>query len=423
MQKSELVENLKNGSLDNILVDLYSDETKLDYQCARYIAACEKFELLFGGGDLSIFSAPGRIEIIGNNTDHQHGKVIAAAVNADAIAVVKKTEDDIVRMVSGEKPEIKIDINSLDISEEEQKSTTALIKGMLNGLKDMGYNLGGFAVYITSDIPVGSAFASSAAFETLLGNIVSGLFNDMKISPREIAQIGQYSENIYFGKPSGLMDQTACSVGGFVYIDFSNPADPVIEKIDSDLSDYSICITDTKSVSGDQSTEYALIVSEMKSVANELGKDFLNDVDKAEFEEKMHSLREKCSGRAILRAMHFFAENERVSQVLKALKDKDTELFIKNENESGNSSFMYLQNVSSPIEYLKQDLPLALAVSENILTKDEACRIHASGFSGVMEAFVKNENVDKYKARLEEVFPDCLCSVVKIRKAGGMRVI
>ena len=423
MQKSELVENLKNGSLDNILVDLYSDETKLDYQCARYIAACEKFELLCGGGDLSIFSAPGRIEIIGNNTDHQHGKVIAAAVNADVIAVVKKSEDDFVRMVSGENPEIKIDINSLDISEEEQKSTTALIKGMLNGLKDMGYNLGGLAAYITSDIPVGSAFASSAAFETLLGNIVSGLFNDMKISPREIAQIGQYSENIYFGKPSGLMDQTACSVGGFVYIDFSNPADPIIEKIDSDLSDYSICITDTKSVSGDQSTEYALIVSEMKSVANELGKDFLNEVDKAEFEEKMHSLREKCSGRAILRAMHFFAENERVSQVLKALKDKDTELFIKNENESGNSSFMYLQNVSSPIEYLKQDLPLALAVSENILEKDEACRIHASGFSGVMEAFVKNENVDKYKARLEEVFPDCLCSVVKIRKAGGMRVI
>jgi galactokinase len=423
MQKSELVENLKNGSLDNILVDIYSDETKLDYQCARYIAACEKFEVLFGSGDLNIFSAPGRIEIIGNNTDHQHGKVIAAAVNADVIAVVKKTEDDFVRMVSGDNPEIKIDINALDISDEEQKSTTALMKGMLNGLKDMGYNLGGFCAYITSDIPVGSAFASSAAFETLLGNIVSGLFNDMKIIPKEIAQIGQYSENIYFGKPSGLMDQTACSVGGFVYIDFSNPADPLIEKIDSDLSDYSICITDTKSVSGDQTTEYALIISEMKSVANELGKDFLNDVDRAEFEEKMHSLREKCSDRAILRAMHFFAENERVSEVLKALKDKDIELFIKNENESGNSSFMYLQNVSSPIEYLKQDLSLALAVSENILEKDEACRIHASGFSGVMEAFVKNENVEKYKARMEEVFTDCLCSVVKIRKAGGIRVI
>jgi len=423
MQKSELVESLKNGSLDNILVDLYSDETKLDYQCARYIAACEKFELLFGSGDLNIFSAPGRIEIIGNNTDHQHGKVIAAAVNTDVIAVVKKSEDDFVRMVSGEKPEIKIDINSLDISEEDGKSTTALIKGMLNGLKDMGYNLGGFAAYITSDIPIGSAFASSAAFETLLGNIVSGLFNDMKISPKEIAQIGQYSENIYFGKPSGLMDQTACSVGGFVYIDFSNPADPLVEKIDSDFSDYSICITDTKSVSGDQTTEYALIVSEMKSVANELGKEFLNDVDKAEFEEKMHSLREKCSDRAILRSMHFFAENERVSLVLNALKNKDKDLFIKNENESGNSSFMYLQNVSSPIEYLKQDLSLALAVSESILEKDEACRIHASGFSGVMEAFVKNENVDKYKARLEEVFPDCLCSVVKIRKAGGIRVI
>ena len=423
MQKSELVESLKNGSLDNILVDIYLDETKLDYQCARYIAACEKFEILFGSGDLSIFSAPGRIEIIGNNTDHQHGKVIAAAVNADVIAVVKKTEDDYVNIVSGDNPEIKIDINALDISDEEQKSTVALIKGMLNGLKDMGYALGGFSAYITSDIPVGSAFASSAAFETLLGNIVSGLFNDMKISAREIAQIGQYSENIYFGKPSGLMDQTACSVGGFVYIDFSNPAEPLIEKIDADFSEYSVCITDTKSISGDQSTEYALIVSEMKSVAAELGKDFLNDVDRAEFEENIRTIREKCPDRAILRAMHFFDENERVLKVLEALKNKDADLFIKNENESGNSSFMYLQNICSPTEYLKQDLSLALAVSENILKDDEACRIHSYGFSGVMEAFVKNENVENYKTRIKEVFPDSICVSVKIRKAGGMRVI
>ena len=182
MQKSELVEKLKNGSLDNILVDIYSDENKLDYQNARYIAASEKFEQLYGGGDIAVFSAPGRVEIIGNHTDHQHGKVIAASVNADAIAVVKKSDDEMVRIVSGDNPEIKIDINSLDISEEEEKSTSALIKGMLNGLKGMGYDLGGFCAYITSDIPIGSAFASSAAFETLIGNIVSGLFNSMKIS-------------------------------------------------------------------------------------------------------------------------------------------------------------------------------------------------------------------------------------------------
>lgn len=423
MQKSELVEYIKNGSLDNILVDIYCDEKKLDYQSARYIAACEKFEQLYGGGDLKIFSAPGRIEIIGNHTDHQHGKVIAASINADAIAVVKKTEDDLVRIVSGDNPEIKIDINALAISEEEQKSTTALIKGMLNGLKDMGYVLGGFCAYITSDIPVGSAFASSAAFETLLGNIVSGLFNDMKISAREIAQIGQYSEIIYFGKPSGLMDQTACSVGGFVYIDFSNPADPLIEKIPFDMTEYSVCITDIKRSSAEQNTEYALIVAEMKSVANELGKEFLNDVDRSEFDKNIGVLREKCSDRAILRAMHFFEENERVCEVYEALQKGDMKLFIKNENESGNSSFMYLQNVCSPSEYLKQDLSLALAVSESILGDDEACRIHSYGFSGVMEAFVKNENVENYKSRMEEVFPDCICSVNRVREKGGICVI
>ncbi|MCR4928849.1 MAG: galactokinase [Lachnospiraceae bacterium] len=423
MQKSELVEKLKNGSLDNILADIYSDENKLDYQNARYIAASEKFEQLYGGGDISIFSAPGRVEIIGNHTDHQHGRVIAASVNADAIAVVKKSDDALVKIVSGDNPEIKIDINALDISEEEEKSTSALIKGMLNGLKGMGYALGGFCAYITSDIPIGSAFASSAAFETLIGNIVSGLFNSMKISAKEIAQIGQYSENIYFGKPSGLMDQMTCSVGGFVFIDFSNPAEPKIEKIESELPDYSICVTDTKNVSGDLNSEYMMIVSEMKSIATELGKEFLNDVDKDEFEKNIAVLRSKCSDRAILRAMHFFSENERVLKVSKALKKEDLEKFIKLEKESGNSSFMYLQNVCSPTEYLKQDLSLALAISEQVLTKEEACRIHSLGFSGVMEAFVKNENVDKYKARMEEAFPDCVFSVMKVRKYGGIQVV
>ena len=393
MQKSELVEKLKSRSLDNILVDIYCDENKLDYQNARYIAASEKFEQLYGGGEIAVFSAPGRVEII------------------------------FVKIVSGDNPEIAIDINALDISEEEEKSTSALIKGMLNGLKAMGYELGGFCAYITSDIPIGSAFASSAAFETLLGNIVSGLYNSMKITAQEIAQIGQYSENIYFGKPSGLMDQTACSVGGFVFIDFSNPAEPKIEKIESDLSDYSICITDTKNTSGDSGTEYSLIVSEMKSVAAELGKEFLNDVDRNEFEKNIAMLRTKCPDRAILRAMHFFAENERVVKALKALKNDDAASFVKTERESGKSSFMYLQNICSPTEYLKQDLSLALALSSDFLGPDEASRIHASGFSGVMEAFVKNENVDSYKARMEEAFPDCVVSVMKIRKFGGIQVI
>lgn len=422
MLKSELVEQLKNGSLDYILADIYCDETKLDYQTARYIAACEKFEQLFGGGDISVYSAPGRIEIIGNHTDHQHGKVIAAAVNADAIAIVKKTEDNLVRIVSGDNPEIKIDINNLEGGDEE-KNTIALAKGMLNGIKGMDYLLGGFCAYVTSDIPIGSAFASSATFETLLGYIVSGLYNNMKISAKEIAQIGQYSENIYMGKPSGLMDQMACSVGGFVYVDFSNPADPKIEKIEADISDYSVCITDTKNTNADQQLEYSLIVSEMKAVATELGKEYLNDVSLEEFEKNLPMLREKCSDRAILRAFHFFYENERVKKAMKALRKNDLQEFIKCERKSGRSSFMYLQNICSPNEYLKQDLPLALAISDKILSDEETCRIHAAGFSGVMEAFVKNENVDNYKARIEEVFPNGICSVLKVRKYGGIQVI
>ncbi|MCR4649936.1 MAG: galactokinase [Lachnospiraceae bacterium] len=422
MQKSELVEQLKNKQLDNVLIDIYSDEKKIDYQTARFIAAAEKFEQLFGGGEISVYSAPGRIEIIGNQTDHQHGKVMGAAINTDAIAVVGKTDDNCVRIVSGDNPEIKIDINELE-STEDENSTTSLIKGMLNGLKGMGYELGGFMAYITSDVPVGSAYASSASFETLIGAVVSGLYNDMKISEREIAQIGQYSENIYYGKPSGLMDQMICSVGGLVYIDFSNPAEPIKEKIETDLSEYSICMVDTKRVNTDQQTEAAQIVSEMKAVAVELGKEYLNEATREEFEKMIPALREKMTDRAILRAMHFYDENERVEKALKALKNGNTGEFAKLEKESGKSSFMYLQNVVIQDDSLKQDILLAMGVSESILKDDEAYRIHNSGFSGVMEVLVKNENVDAYKARIEEVFPNCVCSVLKIRKYGGIRVI
>jgi len=422
MQKNELIEQLKNGSLDYILEDIYSGNSKLEYQKARYIAACEKFEMIYGAGEISIYSSPGRIEIIGNHTDHQHGRVIAAAINADAIAIVQKNEDGIVRIVSGDNPEIKIDINALD-GVKDEKNTEALIKGMLNGIKGMDFDLGGFNAYITSDIPVGSAFASSAAFETLIGNIVSGLFNDMRITPKEIAQIGQYSELIYFGKPSGLMDHMSCSVGGFVYIDFSNPADPKIEKIEADLSDYCICITDLRTTAMDPALEYSLIISEMKSVAAEFDKEFLGDIKKSDFEEKIPQLKEKCSSRAILRAKHFYSENDRVINAVLALKKNDKDAFIKNEAQSGRSSYMYLQNICSPSEYLKQDLALALAVSEEVLGIDEACRVHASGFLGVMEAFVKDKNVDRYKKRMEEVFPECSVNVLRVRKYGGIHVV
>lgn len=277
LQTDVLKEQLQNGIFADRLADIYVDTAKIPYQTKRYINAITTYEKHFGTDGVEIYSAPGRSEIGGNHTDHQHGEVLAASINNDAIAIVKALDEPTVKVISDGYDLITISLDNLTRKEEEEGTTISLIKGVLAGFVEHGHKVGGFQAYITSDVLIGAGLSSSAAFETIIGTIISGLYNDMTISPIEIAIIGQYAENIYFGKPCGLMDQMACSVGSLVHIDFANPADPMVERVEFDLDahGYSLCITDTKGSHADLTPDYAAIPAEMKAAAACFGKKYL----------------------------------------------------------------------------------------------------------------------------------------------------
>ena len=401
------------------------DEEKLDYQRKRYVDAINKYKELYGDDDVEIYSAPGRSEVGGNHTDHQNGEVLAASINLDAIGIVKPLQEGTVKVVSDNYPMITIDLNDLELKEEEKETTVALIKGVLAGFVNKGYQIGGFQTYITSDVLIGAGLSSSAAFETLIGTILSGLYNDMKVSPVEIAIIGQYAENVYFGKPCGLMDQMACSVGNLVHIDFADKKNPVIEGVSCDLGKYgySLCITDTKGSHADLTADYAAVPAEMKAVAALFGKEVLHGVKIEELYEKSAEIREKAGDRAYLRALHFVNENLRVQQEVAALKNGKFEEFLSVVKASGDSSFKYLQNVYTNHDVQYQNVSIALAISDTILGDDGVCRVHGGGFAGTIQAFVKNEVVEKYKKNMDHIFGEGSCNVLKIRKFGGMKVI
>ena len=418
----ELFESKKN---DQLLRDIYLDEEKLDYQRKRYVDAINKYKELYGDDDVEIYSAPGRSEVGGNHTDHQNGEVLAASINLDAIGIVKPLQEGTVKVVSDNYPMITIDLNDLELKEEEKETTVALIKGVLAGFVNKGYQIGGFQTYITSDVLIGAGLSSSAAFETLIGTILSGLYNDMKVSPVEIAIIGQYAENVYFGKPCGLMDQMACSVGNLVHIDFADKKNPVVEGVSCDLGKYgySLCITDTKGSHADLTADYAAVPAEMKAVAAVFGKEVLHGVKIEELYEKSAEIREKAGDRAYLRALHFVNENLRVQQEVAALKNGKFEEFLSVVKASGDSSFKYLQNVYTNHDVQYQNVSIALAISDTILGDDGVCRVHGGGFAGTIQAFVKNEVVEKYKKNMDHIFGEGSCNVLKIRKFGGMKVI
>ena len=418
----ELFESKKN---DQLLRDIYLDEEKLDYQRKRYVDAINKYKELYGNDDVEIYSAPGRSEVGGNHTDHQNGEVLAASINLDAIGIVKPLQEGTVKVVSDNYPMITIDLNDLELKEEEKETTVALIKGVLAGFVNKGYQIGGFQTYITSDVLIGAGLSSSAAFETLIGTILSGLYNDMKVSPVEIAIIGQYAENVYFGKPCGLMDQMACSVGNLVHIDFADKKNPVIEGVSCDLGKYgySLCITDTKGSHADLTADYAAVPAEMKAVAAVFGKEVLHGVKIEELYEKSAEIREKAGDRAYLRALHFVNENLRVQQEVAALKNGKFEEFLSVVKASGDSSFKYLQNVYTNHDVQYQNVSIALAISDTILGDDGVCRVHGGGFAGTIQAFVRNEVVEKYKKNMDHIFGEGSCNVLKIRKFGGMKVI
>ena len=425
MTTKELKDLLKSGAKDELLMDIYLDENQLAYQRDRYVAAIEKFESLYGAGEVSIYSAPGRSEIGGNHTDHQNGEVLAASVNLDAIAIVEAVEEPVVQVVSGNYPMITVDLADLEKKDSEEGTTLSLIKGVLAGIKDHGGKVGGFKTYITSDVLVGAGLSSSAAFETIIGTIISGLYNDMTISAVDIAIIGQYAENVYFGKPCGLMDQTASSVGNLVHIDFADKKNPVIEGVICDLGKYgySLCITDTKGSHADLTPDYAAVPAEMKAAAAVFGKEVLHGVTMEELMEKSAEVREKAGDRAYLRAIHFVNENVRVQKEVAALKAGDFDAFLRTVKASGDSSFKYLQNVYTNHDVQHQNVSIALAISDCILGDNGVSRVHGGGFAGTIQAFVKNETVPQYKAAMDQVFGKDACNVLKIRKYGGMKVL
>lgn len=420
-----IIGEIKEGNYDDLLLDIYIDPDRLSYQKNRYIEAIQSYITQFGEDNVEIYSAPGRSEIGGNHTDHQHGEVLAASINNDAIAIVKALNESCVKIISDGFDLITISLDDITLREEEKESTTALVKGVLAGMKQHGYQIGGFQAYITSDVLIGAGLSSSAAYETLIGTILSGLYNNMNVSAVEIAMIGQYAENVYFGKPCGLMDQMACSVGNLVHVDFAVPGNPRVEKVDFDMNKhgYSLCITDTKGSHADLTADYAAVPEEMKKVARFFGKEVLSEVNKDMLLSQITKIRQTVGDRGVLRALHFVCENERVRREVEALKKEQIDDFLAAVKASGDSSFKYLQNVYSNSDVQHQNVSIALALSDMFLGANGVSRVHGGGFAGTIQAFVKHEAVTDYQKQMNAVFGEGSCSTLKIRKYGGMKVL
>ncbi len=423
MIASQLREEILNGALDARLTEIYADLA--DAQKPRYAKAIDKFIELYGDKEVNVISVPGRSEVIGNHTDHQQGEVLATSINLDIIAVVSPREDGIVKVLSDDYDIAPIDLSDLTVHENEKESSAALIRGVAAKIKEDGGKIGGFDGFMTSDVLQGSGLSSSAAFEVMIGNIYSDLYNEQSLDPVELAKIGQYAENVFFGKPCGLMDQSACSVGGLIHIDFADKANPIVEKIDVDFSDFntSLCITDVHASHADLTQDYADIPFELKEVDEFFGKSVLREVDEKEFYTRLPELREKIGNdRALLRAIHVFEENKRVRKAVAALSANDLEAFEKQILASGTSSFKYLQNIYSPADYKNQAVSLALALSELVLDGKGAHRVHGGGFAGTIQAFVPNELVEAYAATMDNAFGEGACHILQIRPFGGVQV-
>ena len=370
------------------------------------------------------FSAPGRTEISGNHTDHQHGCVLAGAVNLETVADVMLNGTNTIRVSSEGYPMVSVDLNDLYPRKEEVNTTAALVRGVAAAFEKRGAKLKGFDAVVHSTVLPGSGLSSSAAFEVLFGTIFNELFFQSKLSAIEIAQIGQYAENIYFGKPSGLMDQMASSVGGMVFIDFEDPQNPIVEKLDFDFaaSGHALCIIDSGADHANLTDEYAAVTRELKDVCAFFGKSVLREISMDTFFAHIPQLRGRVPDRAILRAIHFYQENIRVRAQAHALKQNDFDTFLQLTNESGRSSWMYLQNIT-PVGYVEhQEVALALAMCDQLLQGRGAFRVHGGGFAGTVQAFVPMELLEDFKSKIESVLGEGSCHVLQIRAEGGIAI-
>jgi galactokinase len=417
-----IVSSLDSGHYADCFAYLYADRAAA--QPERYKAAIAAFSDLFGEREIALFSAPGRTEVGGNHTDHQHGRVLAAAVNLDILCVAAKNDDNIIRVRSAGFRIIEIDLTDLSRRETEADTSVALVRGIAHRCRELGYTVAGFDAYTTSQVLKGSGLSSSAAFEVAVGTMISYLYNAGRITPVEIAQIGQFAENTYYGKPSGLMDQMASSVGGFITIDFADTAKPIIEPIAFDFAacGHTLCIVDTRGSHGDLTGEYAAIPAEMKSIAGAFGADYLRQVDEAAFYARLSALRSRYGDRAILRAIHFFGDNARVVEQVAALRAGDFGRFKALVIASGRSSLQNLQNIFACEAPHAQGLTLALTMSERLLAGRGAWRVHGGGFAGTIQAFVPNELLADYRAAMESLFGEGSCHALSIRPVGGVEV-
>ncbi|MBQ6654917.1 MAG: galactokinase [Erysipelotrichaceae bacterium] len=421
MESKALREKLQSRLFRDQLLDIYLDESLLDYHQQRYLKALDKFEELYGPGDVMIISVPGRSEVGGNHTDHQHGKVLACGINLDIIGFVRRADD--IDLVSDDRL-VKISMDDLAYSKKEEHTTKSLVKGVVKRLANLNYQVGGFHGYLTSDVLVGSGMSSSAAFEVIIGAIINYLYNDGRIDGVEIAKVSQFAENVYFGKPCGLMDQMACSLGNLINIDFFDNDNPVVHRVEVDFSrfGYSLCIVDTKGSHASLTDEYAAIPEEMKKVAAVLGHTYVSEISYEDVIDHIDEIREKCGDRAVLRSIHVLKENVRVDQQVKALEEGRFDDFLKLVRASGDSSYKYLQNVFACKDYNNQSVSLGLLVSELTLGDKGVCRVHGGGFAGSIQAFVQDGFVEEYRRQIERIFGEGSCHVLKVRKYGALKV-
>ena len=426
MNYREFKEQLNEGAFDEVLKTLYgSCEQTISRQKQRYADAVDRFRECYPDcEEISVFSAPGRTEIGGNHTDHQHGCVLAAAVNLDIIAVVSFHNYGVIRLQSEGYSLDKVDLNDLSVHDDEKGSSSALIRGIAAKFREKGVEVCGFDAYTTSSVLSGSGLSSSAAFEVLVGTIIDRHYNNGRAGAVEIAKIGQYAENVYFGKKSGLMDQMVSSVGGLVSIDFHDTKNPKIQSFPFDFENagYCLCITDTKGSHADLTEDYVAIRSEMEGIAAQFGKSYLRDVNENDFYSAIPQLREKCSDRAVMRAAHFFAENKRAVQEANALSDENMDYFLELVKQSGESSANLLQNLYSCSQPTEQALSIGIMISKRILGDKGAVRVHGGGFAGTIQAFVPTDKANEYVSEMNRVYGDGSCYVLKIRSVGGVEI-
>ncbi|MBR4950576.1 MAG: galactokinase [Clostridia bacterium] len=420
MQVTQLIKVINDGGYDKVIASLYPNKDVLNRR-ERIIKLAEDFKELYGDLDAILFSVPGRTELTGNHTDHNNGRVIAASVDIDIIAIAAKCDKEEVRIKSIGYREDVVDISDPNPDNVRKGSSSAIIAGIADYFNKNGYKCGGFCAYTTSDVMTGSGLSSSAAFEVMVARIFSEFYNNGDIALMELAKAGKYAENIFFGKPCGLMDQAACASGGCLWMDFEDGMNPKTEKIDFDLSKYGyrLCIVNTGGNHADLTDDYAAVPAEMKSVAALMGKQTLRQCDEADFMGRISYMRSIIGDRAIMRAMHFFAENKRVDAQKQALKEGRIEDYFNYVTASGNSSFKFLQNVYTNKNVEEQGISLALAIAENF---GVTCRVHGGGFAGTTQAYVPADKVDDYKKAIEAIFGENSCQVYTIRPFGAAAV-